>query len=1020
MKRAPYPTFTPDPKAPTYWRSLDELEKRPEIQAVIECEFPEGASQPPAELLSEPPLGSAADASRRKFLGVMSASLALAGLAGCRRPVEKILPYSKAPEDVIPGKALHFATTMPLLGTAFGLVVESHDGRPTKIDGNPKHPESANGSSLAWAQAAILDLYDPDRSNAPREGGVVKTRADADKALGALGDKLRRSQGKGFAILTEAHRSPTLMGALDRLKQAMPQAKVYRYEAFSRESSHEGTRLLFGTRMEAVHTTSQAKVLVALDSDFLVGEGSPLKNAAGWAEGRRPEAPLGSKVDVRKPEDAVRLYAAESTFTPTGALADHRLRLPSRDVAKVACALLVELRKNGVQIADDLGGAASAQAQGLSDKAQKWVTAAAKDLAKRKGAGLVVAGERQPAAIHAVAAAINLALDNAGEGKPVRYVPAFANAPEGASSLAELQKDVASKQVDTLLVLGGNPVFDAPADLQFGALVKGLAASIHVSSHVNETSAASTWHIPRAHFLEAWGDAVAEDGTLSLQQPLIHPMYDGVSDLEVVSLLLGSNESGYETLRKAWIGTRVGTEKDWRAVLHEGVSPQPAASAVSAGAPRMSDAAAALKALTLGSGREITFGIDPHALDGRYANCGWTQELPDSMHKLVWGNVAVVSPTTAKALGVADGDMLTITVGGGTAKVPALVGPGQADDSISLTLGQGRTEVGRVGKGVGFATNALRTSAGMGFASAEVQKAGDKTKLSRTQEHFLTENRPHVREATLKRYAEKNDFVKEGELPHPALLSLWYPPAPGNHAWGMTIDLSSCTGCSACVVACQAENNIPVVGAEQVQLSREMHWLRIDRYFTGNNPDEPTSISQPLTCQHCENAPCEQVCPVGATVHSPDGTNDMAYNRCIGTKYCANNCPYKVRRFNYFHYTKEVPESQKMAFNPNVTVRIRGIMEKCTFCIQRIQEAKIDAKRHDKEKIDRDKVPKTACQQACPTQAITFGDLSDAESGVSKAAALPRAYKLLEELNVKPRASYLARITNPNPELDGV
>ena len=993
MKRAPFPPPARDDSGKNYWRSLDELEQRAEVQEIIDREFPDGASEAPT------------GASRRTFLTVMGASLALAGLAGCRRPVEKILPYSRAPEDVVPGRALFFATALPVLGSALGVLVESHDGRPTKIEGNPSHPDSM-GATSAYAQAEILELYDPDRSASPRQGAHSRTPAEGDAMLRTLGDRLRPTKGRGFAILTEEVRSPALVAQLEALRAELPEARVVMYDAFSRANLREGGKLVFGAKHDAAIDTSKARVIVSLDADLFGTDGAVVKNARGFAKNRVPErTPKG---------EFARLYVAESQLTPTGGSADHRVRALARDVARIAFAIGHELsRTHKVQLAEDLVTVMAAHAQALTnDKAQKWVKAAAADLAKNPGRCLVVAGPRQPAAVHAAVWAINAALGNLES--TMRPVKALDYA-EGPAAVVALADDLRAKKIDTLLVLGGNPAFTAPADAKLAEAIKACASTVHVGTHLDETAAVSQWHINRTHALEAWGDLSSEDGTLAVAQPLIAPMYEGKSDLEVLDLLLGKGRKGHEIVKSTWVGSRVADEKAWRKLLHEGVL---ASSGATDPAPplRSPDAAQAVRVLVLGQGTEVSFAPDPHAYDGRFANNGWMQELPDSIYKMTWGNAAVLSPATAQKLGVKDGDLVEVAVGGAKAKLPALVGPGQADDSVALTIGQGRKEVGRVGKGVGFDTTMLRTSAAFGFAAdAQVTRTGEVAKLTRTQEHFMLENRPIAREGTLAEWEANPAFPQKREFKHPELLSLWNEVEYKGHRWGMAIDLTTCTGCLSCVVACQAENNIPVVGAEGVQRSREMHWIRIDRYFEGTS-DDPSTLVQPMLCQHCENAPCEQVCPVGATTHSPEGLNDMAYNRCIGTKYCANNCPFKVRRFNYFHYTAETPETAKMQRNPNVTVRHRGVIEKCTFCVQRIQEAKIDQKRHGSDRVP-DGVIITACQQACPTQAIVFGDVGDPKSAVTKAVGEKRAFKILEELNIKSRISYLARIKNPNTEL---
>lgn len=1115
MKRAPYPKAE-DHSGKNYWRSVGEHAGSPAVKHAIEREFPEGASEPPSGI------------GRRGFLGVMGASIALASLTGCRRPEEKILPYARQPEEVIPGKPLFFATAMPWLGSAIGLLVESHEGHPTKIEGNPRHPDS-QGATTPFAQATVLDLYDPDRSKAPVEGGRERSWDDATQALRALSDKLRGTQGRGLAILTEAHRSPTLAAGLAALQKALPQAKVWRWDPFARDAVHEGTRLAFGKTLEPSYDLARASVIVALDADLLANEGSPVKQARGFSVGRNVEQ-RGARLN--------RLYAVESAYTYTGASADHRLRIASQKIPAFALAIAAELgQTHKAALAPEVVAAAAAASQGLDERQKRWARAIAKDLFLNRGRGVIVAGRKQPAAVHAVAHAINAALDNAGS--TVTYAAAFDDAKEGAESIADLAKAIRDKAVTALVILGGNPAFDAPGDLGFADLIKSVPTSVHLSTHVDETSSLATWHLNRAHLLESWGDVRAEDGFASIVQPLIAPLYGGKTDTEVVEILAGGERRAYELVRATWRDlTPVAFDFDraWRRALHDGflagsssaavdvkekpTPPPPPPAEIPAPAevegkgkpgdakeaketkgakPKPADAgkgkdagkgsaaevpapppppappaapvitaaqiAAGLTAAIKGmaapaAGLEVTFQPDPHAWDGRFANNGWMQELPDSMHKLTWGNVAALSPKTAERLGVTDGDFLAVKVAGAEVSLPALIAPGQADDSIALTVGQGRTAAGRVGNGVGVNTYPLRRTTGLEVATAaEARKTGAHEKLARTQEHFMLEKRPLVREGTAAEFAKNPEFAKDititpeehekhaeaahdkgenGEkhdeakgpttgkreagahkgVRHLPLVELWEPRTYEGHAWGMTIDLNSCISCNACVVACQSENNVPVVGKEGVNMSREMHWLRIDRYFEGEDMNEPTALAQPLPCQHCENAPCEEVCPVGATTHSPEGINEMTYNRCIGTKYCGNNCPFKVRHFNFFNYSKDIPEPHKAQFNPDVTIRSRGVMEKCNFCVQRVNHAKIDAKREGRDRL-RDGEVTTACAQACPTSAIHFGDLNDRSSEVAQKASSPRAYHLLEELDVKPRVSYLARITNPNPELEG-
>ncbi|AUX36859.1 MULTISPECIES: TAT-variant-translocated molybdopterin oxidoreductase [Sorangium] len=995
MKRTPLP-LAQDISGKTYWRSLNELAGSPDFVDALGREFPPAAFEPPEGV------------GRRTFLSLMGASLALGGLVGCRRPVEQILPYSRAPEDVIPGQPLFFATALPMMGTAFGVLVESHEGRPTKIEGNPKHPESL-GATTIYTQAAVLDLYDPDRSKSPREGAAEKSWDDAAAFLREQGDKLRSRGGKGLAILTEAHRSPTLAARLADLRKTLPEARVVRYEPFSRDAAREGARLAFGKPLETTLDLAKARVIVALDADLFGTDGSPVKQARGFAAGRT----------VDKDAKAMnRLYAVESTFTITGASADHRLRIQSRKIPAFAFALAAELGKRGVALDAELLKAIEGKAGELDAKATRHVAAIAADLAANRGQGAVVAGRSLPKEVHALAHLINLALDNTG--KAVRLVAPFDESREGPEALVELARAIEKDEVEALIILGGNPAFDAPADARFADALAKVPVSVHVSTHVDETSERSRWHLNRAHPLESWSDVRAEDGTASIVQPLIAPIFGGRTDAEVIELLLGGSRTAYDLVRATWMNAEGAkrTEQDVRRALHDGLfaGTELADELVTATTQAAVDALRAF-APAAAEGLEVTFRPDMHAWDGRFANNGWLQELPHPMTKLTWGSGASLSPSTAARLGVKDGDVVTLSGGGAQVRIPVVVAPGQADDSVAIGVGQGRRAALRVGRGVGVDTTPLRKSDAFELAGGfSLERTGEKVELARTQEHFVMEGRPLAREGTLAELEQDPEFAKK-QVHVPPLLSLFQEPnRRQGHAWGMSIDLNACIGCNACVVACQAENNIPVVGADGVRQTREMHWLRVDRYFQGTNPDEPESIQQPLPCQHCENAPCEQVCPVAATTHSPEGLNDMAYNRCVGTKYCANNCPYKVRRFNFFEYGQPDSESRKMQFNPNVTVRSRGVMEKCTFCVQRINHAKIEAKREGREHIKDGEIV-TACQGACPTQAIIFGDLNDQNSQVSVTSASPRGYRMLDEINTKPRVTYLAKIRNKNPEL---
>jgi MoCo/4Fe-4S cofactor protein with predicted Tat translocation signal len=944
----------------TYWRSLGELAGSEESRLFREREFPEGASELPEGM------------SRREMLTLIGATLSIAGLASCRRPVEHIVPYVQAPEEVIPGVPRRYATTMPFGRAAYGLVVESHEGRPTKIEGNELHPTSMGRSSVRM-QAAILGLYDPDRAGSVLRNGQSSVWADFVKEWAELEKAHLSDGGASLALLTQSFSSPTLARLLAAFKARFPQAKVATYESVSDENVLEAT----GGLTPVLHL-DKADVIVALDADLFGTDPDNVRHIAGFAAGRARGTSGGTMN---------RLWVVEPVMSLTGAMADHRAAVSPSRIGDVVQAL-----------------GAGGSVEGIDDRS---LAAARSDLESHRGRCLVVAGPRQPAAVHALVLALNARLGSVGT--TVTYHPPVDAALPDRKSLGNLVTALQAGQVQTLVVLGGNPVYDAPADLDFkGAMAKAKTA-IALTSLRDETAKAATWHVPRAHFLESWADARSLEGTLSVVQPMILPLYGGKSDVEMLGLLAtGADKAGYELVRETW-ATLTPTEKAWRKVLHDGLLPgsetaavAPEARVVPTPAPRS-------------SGIEVIFRASPYLHDGRFSNDGWLQELPDQVTKLTWDNPAQIPAEIARLIGVADEDLITVSVGGKSLTLPAWIVPGQADGTVVLTLGYGRAGLGRIADGVGADVGSLRTAEASDFAmGGSIGKAGGASKQAPTQEHGSMEGRPLVREASLKEYEHDAAFAQEA-VEVPELVSLWNEKSYENgHQWGMTIDLNTCVGCNACVTACQSENNIPIVGKDQVRRGREMHWIRVDRYFSGD-PRRPELVFQPIPCMQCENAPCEQVCPVAATVHDDEGLNVMAYNRCIGTRYCSNNCPYKVRRFNFFNFTKDTPESLKLLQNPDVTVRARGVMEKCTYCTQRINAAKLDAKLAHRELKDGDVV--TACAQACPAGAITFGDLMDKESRVVKAKQDPRNYALLAELNSKPRTTYLAKVRNPHPDL---
>jgi len=959
----------------TYWRSLGELADSESFRANLEREFPEGASELPEGV------------TRREMLMLLGASLSLAGLASCRRPVEKIVPYVNAPEEVIPGVPRRYATTMPFGRSAYGLVVESHEGRPTKIEGNELHP-ATKGRSSVRIQGAILGLYDPDRAQKVRHAGADSTWAEFVAAWAELEKKHVEDGGASLALLTPSFSSPTRARLLELFRARFPKAQVAVHEPVSDENVLAGVKSAAGRDLQPVLHVDKASVIVALDADILGCDPEDVRHIAGFAEGRR------AAIDG-KPMN--RLWSIEAAYSLTGAMADHRMRLPSRSIPGVVAALAARI-----------AGTGSVEVAGIP---APWLDALAKDLTGNRGHGLIVAGPGQPATVHAAVLALNVALGNVGT--TVTYHELSSGAAPSRASLAGLVAAINAGSISTLVMLGGNPAYDAPADMNFTAAMKKVAATIALSTHVDETAAASTWSIPAAHFLETWDDARAVDGTMSVVQPLILPLFGGKGATELLGLLsTGKDQPGHDLVREVWkpLLGEAGFEKSWNRVLHDGVL---AGSATAPVTPSASPRAAAGLVTGAADGVEVHFRPSPFLHDGRFANDGWLQELPDPVTKLTWDNPALVSPAVAKSLGVADEDLVSVTVGGRSLTLPVTIVPGQADGTVMLTLGYGRG-IGRIATGVGFNAFVLRASSAPDIASGAIAKVAGRAMLAPTQEHGSMEGRPLIREASLEEYKHDPAFAQEAvELPK--LESLWTEkPYDSGHQWAMTIDLNSCVGCNACVVACQSENNVPIVGEAQVRKGREMHWVRVDRYFEGA-PEAPRMIFQPVPCMQCENAPCEQVCPVAATVHDDEGLNVMVYNRCIGTRYCSNNCPYKVRRFNFFNYTKDTPELLKLVQNPDVTVRARGVMEKCTYCTQRINAAKLDAKLANRPLVDGD--VKTACQQACPAGAIEFGDLRDPASRVVAGKKDPRNYALLAELNSKPRTTYLAKVRNPHPDL---
>ena len=1058
--------------APKYWRSIEQLENSPEFLEFMHREFPVAASEYPQGV------------SRRRWMQLMGASFALASVAGCRWETERIAPLVHRPEGYIPGKPLHYATSFDWAGAPRHLLVTNYDGRPIKIEGNPEHPGSL-GATDGLTQAATLTLYDPDRSHHvvrlnPAAGGensgATPSRWGAfEEYAKQLVTRLKQGGG-GLAVLMEPSSSLSREAMLGRLAETLPGTQFFEYTPFDDQAALAGAEQAFGQPLRVHYHLAKAKVIATFDADLLCHHPNATRYARDWAATREISGQEAATAEMS------RMYALESQFSITGAAADHRVPVRSSDIG-------LALSKLRDQVEARLAGNVPAEPEGLT--AWQTIKAAndrkiaegrveeqeklppltsdmllwclAEDLVNNPGAGVVAVGARQTPELHAMAHELNSLLGNFGSTVTFTELP---QQQVERGTIVDLAEAIRGGSVKSLLVLEGNPAYDAPADLEFGELLKSLPDTIRAGYYLDETSLACQWHLPLCHPLEAWGDATSYEGIVSVAQPMVAPLVDARSPMEILGLLAEESREPQQIVRDV-IGEALGgpIENDaWEVLLHDGFAEGSIAVAASPTLVEDFDVTASVGK----PGIEIVFTPSSSTYDGRLANNGWLQETPDFMTKVVWDNVAVVSPYTAReVLKVKQNDIISIKIGEKSISLPVYELPGQANGSIGVALGYGRTAAGRVGGStrqhtvavgrkpeemadhVGVNSYLLRTTGTMLVApEAEVKATGRRYNLATTQDHFaidevglnITEKRVGmlVREGTLEEYHENPEFaadrIHQMEAP-----SLWDAPTFRDrpNAWGMAVDLNKCIGCNACVVACQAENNVPIVGPEQVRVGRQMHWIRIDRYFAGDisnwypdsgdndQPDlsgeaqSPQVANQMLTCQQCERAPCEEVCPVAATTHSEEGLNDMTYNRCVGTRYCANNCPYKVRRFNYFHNTgyMEKQENQllQLVLNPEVTVRTRGVMEKCTFCVQRIAAARQQVRITGEPIVDGTITP--ACAQACATQAILFGDLNDSESRVSKAHADPRAYELLTELKTKPRNQYLARVRNPHPRL---
>ncbi len=1001
----------------TYWRSLNELAQNEEYRKFAEREFPENATE-----LTD-------GVSRRNFLQIMGASVALAGLAACRKPVQKILPFTKQPEHMVPGIPLYYASAVPFRGSLGGVVVETNEGRPTKIEGNDLHPGS-KGKTNVRQQAAILELYDQDRSRKVRRNGADSSWEDfVDFCRAHFADSNR-----SMAFISEANSSPTL----DRLRKMalsrFPNAQWVTCEPFNEESVYSGTGMAFGRRLRPLYHFDKAKVTVSLDDDFLQESDNDVAYIGDFTKSRSVAEP--------DPQPS-RLYVAESNYSLTGSIADHRLRIKSSQISLFTFALAAKLSEN-------LTGLEAFSGYRNAFSGHSWISILSEELLRNRGSSIVTAGAEHDAGVHAAAAAMNLALGNAGRTVEYLDVPWIAQNDQN-EAFRDIVGQMRAGTIDTIVMIGTNPVFTAPADLDFKSALDRVSEKIHLSLHHDETSRAGTWHVHRAHFLETWGDGHSYTGVRSVIQPMIQPLFDGKSEIEFLNAIITSEDvPGHQLVRDTWKEWLPDSfESRWNEVLHDGLQKETRYSSVnvSLASGFAAEAAGFLsrQAAVPDDAVELVVKPDPKLHDGRFANNGWLQELPDPMTKITWDNVALLSPNTAERLGIpptrrfGDPNQQVIRIStrnGARTEIAAWVLPGHADNSITVYTGYGRQQTGRVADQTGVNTFNLRSSGSRLFtASVDVTTVGRTYVIASTQDHHSLEGRPHVQDADLDYYREHPTFAQDavyvpgtlgGKREHPISLfkdKEWPEREP---QWGMAIDLNSCIGCGVCTIACQAENNIPVIGKREVRRGREMHWIRTDRYFSGDERGNPKVMHQPVPCMHCESAPCEQVCPVAATTHSDDGLNQMTYNRCIGTRYCANNCPFKVRRFNFFNYTREYltsgddPEIIQMAMNPDVTIRFRGVMEKCSYCVQRISRAKIETKTSTGDSIKPpDGTVKTACQQACPASAITFGDISDENSAVSIERSKDRNYLMLEELNIRPRTSYLAKIRNPNRDMPG-
>ncbi len=991
-----------------FWRSVDELAETPEFAEMVAKEFPSQASE-----WIDP-------VSRRAFLKVMGASMALAGLAGCtKQPDEPIYPYVTAPPDLTLGKPVYFASAFPFASGAVPVLVKSEAYRPIKVEGNPEHPYIRGGSDPI-TQATLLDMYDPDRSQHVLYRGDTRSWPAFLAAFRSMLADKKPSGGQGLCFLSTTVTSPTLAGQWQQAQKNYPQAKFVQYDPVNRDSHYTAAKQAFGSFVDAQYRLDQADVIVSLDADFLGGATFP-----GFHKLARD---YGQKRKLDGTDAMNRLYVVESVTTSTGFKAEHRLALKPSEVAAFAAAL-----------AGAVGAGSAAGGANWSDHESRFLQGVTTDLKASAGKCVVIPGEFAAPEVHLAAFAMNQALGNVGKTvvytDPVNPMPSIQT-----DDLKALVADMNAGKVDWLVILNANPVYATPVDLNFEDALNRVGTIVHLGSHVDETGEIAHWHINNAHYLEMWSDARAYDGTASIVQPMIDPLYGGHSANEILqSMLEEPDVSAYDAVRGTWKDqlAKGDPEFNWRKALHDGWIDG------TAFAPKTVTPKGGLGSVPAPAGGdsvELAFRPDTNVYDGRYANVGWMQEIPRPVTNLSWDNAAQMSFATLEKHGLAENDAVEIAMGGKKIIAGALAVPGQSDGVVVVTLGQGRRS-GRVAGGVGYNGYLIQQSGAPWMqAGASLRKTGGTYDICVTKSHHIDQravsaggdgsgthslegneslDRGIIRYATLSEFKADPEFAHEGEghdTPEPDD-SMFPAYRYDKNAWGMSIDLNSCVGCNACVAACYAENNIPVVGRLQTKIGRIMQWIRIDTYFEGDLA-APRAHFQPMTCHQCENAPCEQVCPVGATVHTPEGLNMMIYNRCVGTRYCSNNCPYKVRRFNFLLYSDVYDWDDKtlaLMRNPEVSVRSRGVMEKCSYCVQRIEAVKIEA---DKENRNiRDGEIRTACQQACPTDAIVFGNINDRTSRVAKLKTLERTYGVLADINTRPRTTYVAGVLNINEEL---